>query len=91
MEELENSYTHFQQFVPGTNIEKIVDGSTQVYDDNVAASTGLVLEYFDASGNATNIISDIQKISVTLNMIDPDNERAFIQFKTDVSLRNIST
>jgi prepilin-type N-terminal cleavage/methylation domain-containing protein len=86
-----NPYNQITISLSGTNIEKIVDGSTQVYVDNVAASTGLVLEYFDANGNATNIISDIQKISVTLNMIDPDNERAFIQFKTDVSLRNIST
>ena len=86
-----NQYNQITVALSGTSIEKTVDGSTQVFVDDVDASTGLVLEYFDADGNTTDTLSNIQKISVTINLIDPDNDRASIQFKTDVTLRNIST
>lgn len=85
-----NQYNSVTIALSGTNIEKTTDGSTQVFVDNVASSNGLELEYFDVSGNTTSTISDIHKISVTLNLIDPDNTRASIQFKTDVSLRNVA-
>jgi hypothetical protein len=86
-----NRYNRITIALSGTNIEKTVDGATLVFVDDVSSSEGLVLEYFDVSGNATSTLSEIHKISITLNLVDPDNTRANIQFKTDVSLRNIST
>jgi prepilin-type N-terminal cleavage/methylation domain-containing protein len=85
-----NQYNNIIFALSGTSIEKTVDGNTEIFVDDVDSSEGLVFEYFDVSGNSTSTISEIHKIAVTLNFIDPDNDRATIQFKTDVSLRNIS-
>ena len=40
--------------------------------------------------NSTSDVSGVHKIAVSISMIDPDNDRASIDFKTDVTLRNIA-
>jgi prepilin-type N-terminal cleavage/methylation domain-containing protein len=86
-----SQYNNVTIDLSGTNVQKVVDGQTLVFVDNVDSSNGLVLKYFDVNGNSTNTIADVHKISITLNLIDSENTRANIQFKTDVTLRNIAT
>ena len=74
----------------GTDINKNVDGGTSVLISDVDSSKGLVLEYFDVNENSTSDVSAVHKIAVSISMIDPDNDRASIDFKTDITLRNIA-
>lgn len=55
---------------------------------NDIAASGLEFKYYNFIGVETTSLSDIQKIGITLNMLDPDNADAVIQFQTDVDIRN---
>ena len=55
--------------------------------NNIAAS-GLEFDYYDRSGNVTTDPALVRRVGITLNMLDPDNEDAVIEFKTDVDVRN---
>jgi hypothetical protein len=75
----------------GNNIERKVGAQTQVIISDMDPAEGLALDYFDSKGKKTINISEVHKISFALNLIDPKNEKANIQFKSDVALRNISS
>lgn len=78
-----NKYNDITIALSGTKIQKTIDGKTVMLINDVDASTGLV---FDFSG-ATQP-SMVRKIGITINLVDPNNTHAVIEFKTDVSLRN---
>jgi prepilin-type N-terminal cleavage/methylation domain-containing protein len=69
-------------------IERIIDGTetrTLVYD---VAPGGLTFLYFDKDGGAPGSLADIQRVQITLNMLDPKNPDAVMKFVTDVQIRN---
>ena len=82
-------YNTFTIEQDGTNISLVIDGENSVLVSNVDPVNGLSFEYFDDSGNSTNDILNVFKVAVTIRLLDPDNARASIEFKTDVNLRNI--
>ena len=73
----------------GTNINKITNGDSSLLLSNVAPANGLSFEYFDEFGNPVSDISNVFKVAVTIRLVDPDNISASIEFKTDVTLRNV--
>ena len=83
-------YNNFTIEQDGTNINLVIDGKSSVLVSNVDPANGLSFEYFDDSGNPTNDALNVFKVAVTIRLIDPDNTSASIEFKTDVSLRNIA-
>lgn len=83
-------YNRFTIEQDGTNISLVIDGESSVLVSNVDPANGLSFEYFDDSGNPTNDALNVFKVAVTIRLIDPDNTSASIEFKTDVSLRNIA-
>ena len=82
-------YNTFTIEQDGTNISLVIDGENRVLVTNVDPVNGLSFEYFDDSGNPTNDILNIFKVAVTIRLKDPENSSASIEFKTDVTLRNI--
>ncbi len=74
----------------GDQIEKTIDGgnTTILINDLVPGPTGLEFDYvnfnFEGAGQTST-----SKIGITLNLLDPDNLDASIEFKTDVTLRNL--
>ena len=82
-------YNRFTIEQDGKNISLVIDGENSVLVSNVDPANGLSFEYFDDSGNPTNDILNISKVAVTIRLKDPDNTSASIEFKTDVTLRNI--
>ena len=73
----------------GTNISKVINGESRVLISNVDSTNGLTFDYFDESGNPTSDILNVFKVAVTIRLVDPDNTSASIEFKTDVTLRNV--
>jgi hypothetical protein len=73
----------------GTNINKIINGESSILIRNIDSTNGLTFEYFDDSGNLTNDTLNVFKVAVTIRLVDPENTRASIKFKTDVTLRNV--
>ena len=73
----------------GTNISKVINGESSVLISNVDPTNGLTFEYFDESGSSVSDVLKVFKVAVTIRLIDPDNARASIEFKTDVTLRNV--
>jgi Tfp pilus assembly protein PilW len=83
-----NKFNNYTIQANGTNIERITDGGTPVILVNDIAPNGLTFEYFDFSDAATADTTQVQKIGITLNMLDPTNPDAVMEFKTDVQIRN---
>ncbi|PIQ96880.1 MAG: hypothetical protein COV67_07175 [Nitrospinae bacterium CG11_big_fil_rev_8_21_14_0_20_56_8] len=79
-----NKYKDITITQSGTNIVKTVDGSTTTLIGGGAAN-GLSFNFYGAA-----TIADVTKVGITLNLIDPDNAGATIEFKTDVTLRSVS-
>lgn len=81
------SYTHDGR--THYKIERVVDGTEIRTLVNDVAPAGLTFEYFDfAGGTVTTDLNAIQRIGITLNMLDPKNPDAMMEFKTDVQVRN---
>jgi Tfp pilus assembly protein PilW len=78
-----NRYNDITIALSGTNIARTVDGTTTNLMSDVDATTGLVFNYFGLTDPA-----EVQRLAFTLNLIDPDNASATVEFKTDLSLRN---
>lgn len=78
-----NKYSDVVIALAGTNITRTVDGTAMNLISDVDATTGLVFDYFTLTDPA-----EVQRLSFTLNLIDPQNAGATVEFKTDVSLRN---
>ena len=83
-----NKFNNYTIQVNGTNIERITDGGTPVILVNDIAPNGLTFEYFDFAGATTTSTTQVQSIGITLNMLDPKNPDAVMEFKTDVQIRN---
>ena len=83
-------YNTWNITLAGDRIIKTIDGgnATILIDELAPAPSGLDFDYsgfnFVGAGVATN-----SKIGITLNLLDPDNFDASIEFKTDVTLRNL--
>jgi hypothetical protein len=75
-----NKYNTVTIALVGTNITKTIDGNVTILVNNVSGFA------FNYNGAATP--ADVFKISITMNLVDPDNPSASIEFKTDVNLRN---
>lgn len=69
-------------------IEKEIDGAKIVLINDLASSTGMTFDYFDFEGNTATTTFDVQQVAITLNMEDPRNPDATMEFKTDVQIRN---
>jgi Tfp pilus assembly protein PilW len=78
-----NRYNDITIALSGTNILRTVDGTATNLINDVNATTGIVFDYYGLT-----VPSTIQRLGFTLNLIDPGNSGATIEFKTDVSLRN---
>lgn len=78
-----NKYNDVTVALSGTNITQTVDGTAANLISDVDATTGLVFNYYGLT-----VPSTIQRLGFTLNLVDPKNAGATIEFKTDVSLRN---
>jgi Tfp pilus assembly protein PilW len=78
-----NKYSDVTIALAGTNITRTVDGTATNLISDVDATTGLVFNYFGLVDPAT-----VQRLSFTLNLIDPQNAGPTVEFKTDISLRN---
>lgn len=87
---LVSRYNTWEIELVGDQIEKTIDGGNTIIliDDLAPAPSGLDFEFngfsFVGAGEATT-----SKIGITLNLLDPDNLDASIEFKTDVTLRNL--
>lgn len=79
-----NKYNTVTIALSGTNIIKTVDGTPTTLVSDVAATSGLQFDFYGET--ATSLL---QKVGVTINLVDPNNTQATIEFKTDVILRNI--
>ncbi len=75
-----NKYNTVTIALVGTNITKTIDGVATILVSNVS---DLDFNYYGAATPA-----DVFKIGITMNLVDPDNSSASIEFKTDVNLRN---
>ncbi len=78
-----NKYNDITIALSGTDITKTVDGVTSTLISDVAATNGLEFDFYGASTTTA-----VRKVGITVNLEDPDNSKAVIDFKTDVILRN---
>jgi len=78
-----NKYNIVTIALNGVNITRTVDGVTTNLISDVNAVNGLVFNYYGvAAANA------VRRLGFTLNLIEPTNPNATVQFATEVSLRN---
>jgi len=92
-------YSDYNIKLVGNQIIKTIDSNvdtapiTIVLVDNVAVagSDGLKFEYLDSDGASTTDSKEVRQVAITLNMLDPKNPDAAIEFKTDVQIRNSGT
>jgi hypothetical protein len=81
---LVNKYNSVVIQYTGTQITKTIDGGTPIIlVSDVASTDGLTFNY-NGAANATAV----NRIGITLNLVDGNNTRAVIEFKTDLSIRN---
>jgi Tfp pilus assembly protein PilW len=79
-----NKYNDVVIQYTGNQITKTIDGGAPVILVNDLASTnGLT---FNFNGAAT--AADVGRIGITVNLVDPKNADAVIEFKSDVDIRN---
>jgi len=78
-----NKYNNVTIALAGTNITRTVDGITTNLISDVNAINGIVFNYYGAAGPAA-----VLRLGLTLDLVDPTNPAATVEFKTDVSLRN---
>ena len=79
-----NKFNEWVIQLVGDEIHKSIDGTTTILIDDISPTAdGLQFNYFGIAGAATS------KIQISLNLIDPKNPDASIEFNTDVSLRNL--
>jgi len=78
-----NKYNNVTLALAGTTITRTVDGATTTMINDVNPANGLVFNYFGAA-TAANVI----RLGFTVNLLDPLNANATVQFATEVSLRN---
>jgi Tfp pilus assembly protein PilW len=81
---LVNKYNSVVIQYAGTQITKTVDGgSSTILVSDVESTNGLAFNFYGAT-----VASQVDKIGITLNLVDTDNSDAVIEFKTDLSIRN---
>jgi Tfp pilus assembly protein PilW len=79
-----NKYNNYSIFQDGNQIKKTIDDVTiPIINDLDLSSNGLVFDFNGATDTA-----DVVRIGITLNMLDPNNPDATMEFHTDVTLRN---
>jgi Tfp pilus assembly protein PilW len=80
-----NKFNDWVITLSGDEITKTIDGAntTILIDDLVPASSGMEFAFVGIPEATTS------KIGITLNLLDPNNLDASIEFKTDVTLRNL--
>ena len=81
---LVNKYNSVVIQYTGTQITKTVDGGAPtILVSDVASTNGLAFNFYGAT-----VASQVDKIGITLNLVDIDNTDAVIEFKSDLSIRN---
>ena len=81
---LVNKYNSVVIQYTGTQITKTIDGgASTILVSDVASTNGLVFNFYGAT-----VASQVDKIGITLNLVDTDNPDAVIEFKSDLSIRN---
>jgi Tfp pilus assembly protein PilW len=83
-----NKYNEITLKLNGNQITKEWDGEGEVTIINNIAASGLEFDFYDELGNVTTDLAAIRRVGITLQMLDPDNPDAEIEFKTDVTIRN---
>jgi hypothetical protein len=79
-----NKFNNWVIALVGEEIHKSIDGTTTVLIDDISPTAdGLQFNYFGIADAATS------KIQISLNLVDPKNPDASIEFHTDVALRNL--
>ena len=80
-----NKYDNWTIALVGDEIQKTIDGAntTVLINELRTTSSGLQFDYVGILEATTS------KIGITLNLLDPKNYDAAIEFKTDVTLRNL--
>jgi hypothetical protein len=88
-----NRYIDYTIALSGNQIIKSVKGIPTILVDNVAVtgSDGLKFHLLQDNGAAATGYNNVGVIRIVLNMIDPKNPEAAIEFTTDVQLRNSHT
>jgi Tfp pilus assembly protein PilW len=88
-----NRYIDYTIALSGNQIIKSVKGIPTILVDNVAVtgSDGLKFHLLQDNGAAATDYNNVGVIRIVLNMIDPTNPEAAIEFTTDVQLRNSHT
>ncbi len=77
------AYNSINIFLEGTSVVKTVDGQRVTVIQDVSSGDGLSFDF-----NGALETSAIEKVGITLKLIDPTNSRATINLKSDISLRN---
>ena len=83
-----NKYNEITIALSGNRITKQWDSGAVITLINDIEASGLVFEYYDNLGDVTTTLADVRRIGITLNMLDPKNDDAVIEFQTDVAVRN---
>jgi Tfp pilus assembly protein PilW len=78
-----NKYNDITIALAGTDITRTVDGTVANLINDVDATNGIVFNYYGVT-----VPSSVVRLGFDLNLIDPSNPAATVEFKTDVSLRN---
>ena len=78
-----NKYSDVTIALAGTNITRTVDGTATNLISDVNTINGLVLNYYGVA-----VASSVIRLGFTLDLVDPTNPAATVEFKSDVSLRN---
>ena len=83
-----NKYSNYTIFQDGAQIKKTIndDVTIPIINDLELNPNGLVFDFNGATDTA-----DVVRIGITLNMLDPNNPNATMEFHTDVTLRNTRT
>ena len=79
-----NKFNEWVIQLVGDEIHKTIDGATTILIDDISPTAGGL--QFNYSGIDEAVTS---KIQISLNLVDPNNPDASIEFHTDVALRNL--
>jgi prepilin-type N-terminal cleavage/methylation domain-containing protein len=88
-----NKFNEYTIQLDGVNrrIVRVTDGGALVplvNNVDLAAQDGLVFNFLEKTGDPAEFLATLDRIEIILNMIDPNNPNASIEFKTEVQIRN---
>ena len=77
------AYNTVKIYLNGSNVVKTVDGQEVTVIQDVSSGDGLSFDFYGAADTAA-----VEKVGITMKLIDPSNSRATINLKSDITLRN---